>query len=95
MRTRSEIINNPALKYTGRVCAVCGKEIIHSDLCNKCFKEYVIDGIIPDWLKELIKMQSSFDRKECNHEPGYVASGLTEEGDPRINVTVIKELKFT
>lgn len=53
-----------------RSCAVCGKEIRGFDICKDCFKEYGNGGrdSYPEWLKELIRIQSSFDRSKANQE---------------------------
>jgi len=46
-----------------RTCAVCGKVITRSDICNRCWRDYANeDGSLPIWLSELIRIQSSFER---------------------------------
>ena len=46
-----------------RTCAVCSKPIRKEDVCNNCKKEWKVNGVYPDWVTELIKIQHSF---ECN-----------------------------
>lgn len=53
-----------------RECAVCGKKVHGFDICKSCFKEYGNGGreFYPVWLKELIRIQSSFDRSKASQE---------------------------
>jgi hypothetical protein len=48
-----------------RTCAVCSKNISHADICEEC-RTVWCTGLepknYPEWLKELVKIQSAFDR---------------------------------
>ena len=47
-----------------RTCAICGKRVTRRDVCNLCFKRWAVDGILPDWAEELIRLQKSFERED-------------------------------
>lgn len=66
-----------------RTCAVCGKRIKKRDLCNKCFRKWGDKGNYPIWLKELIYLQSSFERSYANRELTFADVGLDIHGEKR------------
>jgi hypothetical protein len=48
-------------------CCICGKKLNEFDgVCHKCYKEYCPDGVIPEWLKFLIKseMHERYDTRK-------------------------------
>lgn len=70
-----ELIGKPSHKHKigKRHCAICGEETGKYELCSKCRSRWCTDlqgNKIqpPPWLRELISMQSSYDRKYCNFE---------------------------
>jgi len=63
-----------------RTCAVCSKPIRNRDICNKCFKEWGNGGNYPLWLKELISLQSHYER---------AFSGITEKRSVELSDEVI------
>lgn len=50
-----------------RTCAVCGKTISKRDICNECYNLWCKDGY-PDWVTELIRIQSKFERSSASKE---------------------------
>lgn len=56
-----------------RTCAICNVNITTCDICNKCFKEWCNcePEYFPEWVKSLIKMNRSFERK-CSKETDFV-----------------------
>jgi hypothetical protein len=60
--TGEEITTERATVRGGRRCAICGKQIRETDLCNKHFKEYGPKENYPDWVKELIRIESHTQR---------------------------------
>jgi hypothetical protein len=61
-----------------RTCAVCGKRICYRDICSECFKKYGNKGEYPNWLSELIKIQSRFERQYASHEIPFTRFDETE-----------------
>lgn len=71
-----------------RTCAVCGKKIVKRDICNDCYKLWCIDGY-PDWIKQLISMQSHFERTgPAVFETSF--SDSFDNDDEEENLTVTK-----
>ena len=67
-----------------RTCSVCGKGNRHGDLCEECFKGYVIGGIYPDWLSALCKIQHAFEVNLSSKEISFI--DLTELEAQEINI---------
>jgi hypothetical protein len=55
-------------KEVTRTCAICGKGIFSRDICNKCYKEFSINGILPTWVEDICKTQHSFECNPANQE---------------------------
>lgn len=55
-----------------RTCSICGKVIRKADLCNQCLGEW---GNKSKWVKELIKIQSHFERTKANEEVTFTDDG--------------------
>lgn len=64
-----------------RSCAVCGREIRYKTLCKKCFEDWCPSGVYPLWVKELIRIQTSFDRKKANLEMPFTEVGRDLDGE--------------
>lgn len=57
----------------GRECVICGKPVYGNHICRTCFRRWCCDSngskiMIPEWVKELSKIQRRFDRQLCNSE---------------------------
>jgi hypothetical protein len=60
-----------------RNCAICGKSISKSDICNDCFKTYCSNGY-PDWVKALIEIESHEQRYVNDKELTFTDLGWDE-----------------
>jgi len=74
---RSQIEKRNKISQEGRMkhCAICGRKIRKYGLCTKCFKQW---GNKEEWVKELIKLQYSFDTKKCNFEIPFSNLNINE-----------------
>ena len=67
-----------------RSCAVCGKRITQRDICNECYKDYVVNGEYPRWLKVICEMQHAFEVNLSSKEISFI--DLTELEAQEINI---------